>query len=280
MTQDQLRGKSDAAAVEAVSESEQWIAEAKLTLDRLGAFLQSIGAPHAVDWREWIGNAEKHVLALAEPAHSDDVAVDRFAAAMKAKLAKQRAKGYGGWETCPVERLQGMLFKHVPKGDPVDVANFAMMLSARGAATVYEEQWVFDLTGKWPGIAPSEAAAAEPVLLWVRAGASVIPGGYEVCERDDPNAIAVWDVPPVSEAAAVEPAETLLALAEDYAKHLVAVDFWSGKVVASVLLDAAYASKARLESFARHLAPASAQAEAPAPTKDNHHAEPLPEYFA
>jgi len=72
--------------------------------------------------------------AAVEP-HSDDLAVDRFAAAMKAKLAKQRAKGYGGWKTCPVERLQEMLFAHVTKGDPVDVANFAMMLSSRDAST-------------------------------------------------------------------------------------------------------------------------------------------------
>lgn len=70
--------------------------------------------------------------------HPDDLAVDRFAAAMKAKLAKQRAKGYGGWDDtqqCPTERLQAMLVDHVAKGDPVDVANFAMMLWSRGENT-------------------------------------------------------------------------------------------------------------------------------------------------
>ena len=69
--------------------------------------------------------------ALAEPvgkAHPDDIAVDNFAAAMKIKLAKSRAKGRSGWETAGAKHLSQLLIDHVPKGDPVDVANFAMML--------------------------------------------------------------------------------------------------------------------------------------------------------
>lgn len=67
-------------------------------------------------------------------AHPDDLAVDRFAVAMKAKLAKKRAEGRGGWggPTCNAEILSQMLRKHVEKGDPVDVANFCMMLHQRG----------------------------------------------------------------------------------------------------------------------------------------------------
>jgi hypothetical protein len=71
-------------------------------------------------------------------AHPDEEAVDRFAAAMKVKMAKQRAKGYGGWDdpmACPTERLQNMLTDHIGKGDPVDVGNFAMMLFNRGEKT-------------------------------------------------------------------------------------------------------------------------------------------------
>lgn len=71
-------------------------------------------------------------------AHSDDIAVDKFAAAMKAKMAKQRARGYSGWddkEDCPTERLQQMLMDHIAKGDPVDIGNFAMMLFNRGEGT-------------------------------------------------------------------------------------------------------------------------------------------------
>ena len=81
---------------------------------------------------------------LAQPEqHPDDAAVDQFAAAMKAKMAKQRAKGYSGWDdkaACPTERLQKMLAEHVVKGDPVDVANFAMMLAERGESTAQPEQ--------------------------------------------------------------------------------------------------------------------------------------------
>jgi hypothetical protein len=54
--------------------------------------------------------------------------VDAFAAAMKAKMARSRAKGRGGWQTCSVPDLWQMLREHVEKGDPVDVANLAMMI--------------------------------------------------------------------------------------------------------------------------------------------------------
>ena len=70
--------------------------------------------------------------------HPDDICIDQFAAAMKAKMAKQRAKGYGLWGDqgcCPTERLQTMLRDHIAKGDPVDVGNFAMMLHSRGERT-------------------------------------------------------------------------------------------------------------------------------------------------
>jgi hypothetical protein len=66
---------------------------------------------------------------------SDDLAVDRFAETMKRKLAVGRAKGRGGWEderSCPVGLLARMLVEHVPKGDPVDIANLAMMVHQRG----------------------------------------------------------------------------------------------------------------------------------------------------
>lgn len=86
-----------------------------------------------------------HLLAAPyEPAatpaapHPDDLAVDRFAAAMKAKLAQKRADGYGGWEdkkACPPGRLTRFLRAHLDKGDPVDIGNFAMMLWNRGERT-------------------------------------------------------------------------------------------------------------------------------------------------
>lgn len=77
--------------------------------------------------------------AQTEQQHPDDAAVDRFAAAMKAKLAAARAKGRGGWDdpnVCSVEFLAQLLVEHLGKGNTgtfEDVANFAMMLHQRGA---------------------------------------------------------------------------------------------------------------------------------------------------
>ena len=78
--------------------------------------------------------------APAQPAaHPDDAAVDRFAAAMKAKLAKAREKGRGGWDDpaqCSAEFLAKLLIEHLTKGNAgtfEDVANFAMMLHQRDA---------------------------------------------------------------------------------------------------------------------------------------------------
>lgn len=71
--------------------------------------------------------------------HPDDAAVDRFAAAMKAKLAAAREKGRGGWddpEACSVEFLADLLVGHIGKGNTgnfEDIANLAMMLHQRGA---------------------------------------------------------------------------------------------------------------------------------------------------
>lgn len=91
----------------------------------------------------------KHIDAIEHEAvvHPDDIAINRFADAMKAKMAKQRAKGYGGWNDkndCPTNRLQQMLVNHISKGDPVDVANFAMMLWSRGERTEQPAQQEHD----------------------------------------------------------------------------------------------------------------------------------------
>lgn len=92
------------------------------------------------EWTSRYGRAdallevEDKMATAAAPQHSDDVAVDRLAVAMKAKLAKQRDKGYGGWDDSEYTRewLSQLLREHVDKGDPVDVANFCAFLSARG----------------------------------------------------------------------------------------------------------------------------------------------------
>lgn len=72
--------------------------------------------------------------APAPATHPDDLAVDRFAAAMKEKLAAARAKGRGGWDDKEdlEAHLSNLLRSHVEKGDPRDVANFCCFLWNRG----------------------------------------------------------------------------------------------------------------------------------------------------
>ncbi|WP_211441455.1 hypothetical protein [Collimonas humicola] len=69
-----------------------------------------------------------------EAAVLDDHAVDLLANAMKKKLQLKREKGSAGWNDMGQrtgEHLAQLLLKAVAKGDPIDVANFAMMLFCR-----------------------------------------------------------------------------------------------------------------------------------------------------
>jgi hypothetical protein len=89
-------------------------------------------------------NAELQVLtALSNQSsagsHRDDIAVDRFAAAMKNKLAKKREEGRSGWETATPEYLSKLLLDHVAKADPIDVGNFCMMLFASESRIKFHE---------------------------------------------------------------------------------------------------------------------------------------------
>ncbi len=74
--------------------------------------------------------------------HPDDAAIDRFAAAMKAKMAAARAKGRSGWDSetaCSDLSLARSLVNHIFKGNAgtfEDVASFAMMLHQRNADPV------------------------------------------------------------------------------------------------------------------------------------------------
>lgn len=95
-----------------------------------------IDEPAAAAWKAWQLVNDKAARASRHP---DDVAVDRFALAMKAKLADARAKGRSGWDDpaqCSVEYLAQLLIGHIGKdnaGNFEDVANLAMMLHQRGA---------------------------------------------------------------------------------------------------------------------------------------------------
>ncbi|NDY89745.1 hypothetical protein [Ideonella livida] len=93
-------------------------------------------------------------LGVSSPApHPDNLAVDRFAGMLKAKLAKARAKGRSGWDdpAWPAADINRQLHEHAAKGDPLDVAAYAMFLALRGEAT----------TGAQPAATPGGSAIAK-----------------------------------------------------------------------------------------------------------------------
>lgn len=111
-----------------------------IPLDQLGAKVDDLRAalmPDAADndLVPMLVFVEPKVYLETEPAppHSDDLAVDRFAAAMKARMAEMRAKGKSGWDDpgkCPIPFLQGGLAR-TPLSRYVDVGNYAMMIFNR-----------------------------------------------------------------------------------------------------------------------------------------------------
>lgn len=100
--------------------------------DTIQAFRFEVGLEDYVQAR--IHGAKDSPVSISGQ-HPDDLAVDQFFAAMKAKLDRKRRQGYGGWDDkakCSNEQLSAMLRDHIDKGDPIDVANFAMMIYQRG----------------------------------------------------------------------------------------------------------------------------------------------------
>ena len=74
-------------------------------------------------------------IAVEDDPDLDDKAVDAFAKALKAKLAKSRAKGRRGWQDCPAHILREGMRVHVERGDPLDVAVYTLFLWARWEST-------------------------------------------------------------------------------------------------------------------------------------------------
>lgn len=131
----------------------------------------------------WRGADAWHPAAALAEVHPDDAAVDALAVLMKAKLAEKRAKGYGGWNDktqCPQQRLSDMLRAHVDKGDPVDVANFCAMLSARGEgiAAALHPMPAVTMYGK----------CYEKTFAAPRAVQAAVPDGYAVVSVEKINA--------------------------------------------------------------------------------------------
>ncbi|EXL06243.1 hypothetical protein BG46_15895 [Brucella anthropi] len=133
------------------------------------------------------------IRTLSSPDHADDLAVDRFAIAMKQKLAKKREEGRGGWENkdeCSAEYLSYLLIQHIWKGDPVDIANLAMMLQQRGDRIVIDSETSSIIpdhadAGKVEGDRwkPIESAPKEGRVL------AVATGEIERISWNDPEAV-------------------------------------------------------------------------------------------
>lgn len=66
---------------------------------------------------------------------SDAMALEVFQKRIIAKMQRSAAMGRKGWQSCTQAQLNKMLKEHIAKGDPVDVANFCMMLDALGFKT-------------------------------------------------------------------------------------------------------------------------------------------------
>lgn len=128
----------------------------------------------------------------AERPFWDDIeAVYDFAKQMCQRLAEKRAQGYSGWndpDQCSVECLRALYFRAVAKGDLVNVANYAMMLSYRGAelvpavdpegveAAAWED---FNLYCQRKGISPEGQFAQDD-------GWPLFSAGYSMGQRANP----------------------------------------------------------------------------------------------
>ncbi|WP_202967477.1 hypothetical protein, partial [Pseudomonas abietaniphila] len=89
--------------------------------------------PSAAAIAAWNNRAAPVSPASGEPDFkTDENALEIFSKLMAHKLAKKSQEGRHGWQRMSQQELTSMLREHVEKGDPVDVANFCMMLCANG----------------------------------------------------------------------------------------------------------------------------------------------------
>lgn len=130
-----------------------------------------------------------------EAAILDDHAVDIFAKAMKDKLGIKRQQGFGGWhdirQTSSM-RLADLLLAAVAKGDPVDVANFAMMLFCRHENHEALKGSCAKFCGGRLSVAPLQPTPSAETVRDVlnealQTAAGTLPDGYDIIvtvERD------------------------------------------------------------------------------------------------
>lgn len=94
----------------------------------------------------WMGS---DMLLMAHRLEKAAIAVDmardareirRFSSLMTTKMARKAYEGAHGWPNIPVAHLWAMLREHVEKGDPIDIANFAMMIHHNAEVEALERQ--------------------------------------------------------------------------------------------------------------------------------------------
>lgn len=116
---------------ERLREALRWYEEKVAECRKIGSLGDN--ARQALD-RDGGSRARDALSQQTAPQHPDDEAVDRFAVAMKAKLAASREKGRHGWQNATAPHLSALLYDHLYKADPLDVGNLAMMLHQNGQA--------------------------------------------------------------------------------------------------------------------------------------------------
>lgn len=82
-------------------------------------------------------------VTVAEDAEANNIAVAALSAAMLQKLNTSFKAGRAGWNRrseCPVLRLITLFNRAVAHGDVVDIANYSMMLFARGVRNLHQLQ--------------------------------------------------------------------------------------------------------------------------------------------
>lgn len=132
--------------------------------------------PSLIEETEEEKAARRRAERMAAEAAFDDRAVAAFAEAMRQKMARKRAQGATGWSGASVIELADGLVGHVAKGDPVDIALFAMMVDHRAQAVGYQR--IPDLLRRMP------TPRMEQLMIAARANGGPSPDGPEEADPE------------------------------------------------------------------------------------------------
>lgn len=180
--------------------------------------IEELGAAEAQlrQEREARAELEKHLGHLANPLmfmFPDIRAACKFAQAMANKLRDKSAEGKDGWEDpeeCSVDDLARWMVEHLAKGDPVDIANFCMMLSLRGESGnggAISRAWQAQIAQlqatvvqRWVSVKDQLPEDFTRVLVWDSGWNTVYDACYDSDERlwdamndrEPPDSITHW----------------------------------------------------------------------------------------